>query len=75
MTTDAAFEAIRALPPLDRRVVAETILDELDAAAPESISDSEREFIDHRIAEYRSNPHAAVAYDEVVARVRAKHGR
>jgi putative addiction module component (TIGR02574 family) len=75
MTLDAALEVVRSLPPHDRRLVAEAILDELDVTHPQPLSEEDREFIDRRIAAYRSNPQAARPYDEVVARIRAKYGR
>jgi putative addiction module component (TIGR02574 family) len=72
MTLDNALEAVRSLPPRDRRLVAETILDELDVTDPALLSDDEREFIDQRIAAYRKNPEGARPYDEVVARIRRR---
>lgn len=75
MTIDASFDFFRSLAPSDRRMIAETILDELDVTNPEPLSNEELEFIGQRLEAYRRNPEGARPYDEVVSRIRAKYGR
>jgi putative addiction module component (TIGR02574 family) len=73
MSLEAILDAVRALPPTDQRIVAETILEELgDEGDDLPPTDAEKEHIDRRLAAYRSNPDAVVPLDEAIAHVEAK---
>jgi putative addiction module component (TIGR02574 family) len=73
MSIDAILEAFRALPPDDRRLVAETIVEELtDDIDDLPLSDEEKAHIEQRLAAYRANPDAVTPLDEAIAQIEAE---
>lgn len=73
MSVEAILEAVRALPPGDRRLVAETIVEELtDEIDDLPLTDAEKAHIEQRLAAYRANPDAVTPLDEAVAQVEAE---
>jgi putative addiction module component (TIGR02574 family) len=73
MSIEAILEAVRALPPDDRRTVAETILDELGDDEP--LSDEVKEMLDRRVAAHRANPSEGRPFEEVLDEIDAELDR
>jgi putative addiction module component (TIGR02574 family) len=73
MSIETILEAVRALPPDDQRLVAETILEQLDDAEP--LTDVQKELLDHRLAAYRANPGRGRPFEEVLDRIEAELDR
>jgi putative addiction module component (TIGR02574 family) len=73
MSVEAILEAVRALPPEDRRLVAETIVEELtDEIDDLPLTDEEKAHIAKRLAAYRANPDAVTPLDEAIAQIEAE---
>lgn len=70
MTIDAAMDLLRSLPPDDRRIVAETLLDELDGQELTDsfeLTESHKRELDRRLAEIDSDPDDEVSWDDLKA--------
>lgn len=72
MTQEAVLEAARSLDPAARRLLAETLLNELDGS---ELSEEMKAFLDARIADHEKNRDKALPFEEVAARTRARYGR
>ena len=76
MTIELALAAVRELPADVRRTLAETILDELgESDDSEPLTAEEMDFIDRRMAAYRSNPDRTLPFEEVCDRIHAKYAK
>ena len=73
MSTDALLDEARKLSVADRMLLLEEIWNSIgaDQAAP-PLTASQREELDHRLAEYQADPRAGATWPDVRAQIERK---
>ncbi len=73
MSVESVLNDFRALPPDDRRLVAEVIVEELTNEIDDlPLTDEEKAHIDQRLAAHRANPDAGIPLDEAIAQIESE---